>query len=182
MTVEEKTIKSEIIYKGKILNLRKDKVTVKNGTSYREIIEHNGGAVTVPITKKGEIVLVKQYRKAAGRVLLEIPAGKIDPGEEPEHAAIRELREETGYRAGKVEHLIDIYPTPGYCEEILYIYFATDLESGETDFDENEAIDIVLIPFADAVSLVKSGEIMDAKTITGILLAENLMTGDVIYE
>ena len=101
MTFEEKTIKSERIYEGAIINLRRDEVTVQNGTSMREIIEHNGGAVLAAVTSEGKLVMVRQYRKPAGRVMLEVPAGKIDLGESAEAAAKRELKEETGYTAGK---------------------------------------------------------------------------------
>ena len=105
MTFEEKTIKSERIYEGAIINLRRDEVTVQNGTSMREIIEHNGGAVLAAVTSEGKLVMVRQYRKPAGRVMLEVPAGKIDPGESAEAAAKRELKEETGYTAGKIKFL-----------------------------------------------------------------------------
>ena len=97
MTFEEKTLKSERIYEGAIINLRRDKVTVQHGTSYREIVEHNGGAVLAAVTDRGRLVMVRQFRKPAERVMLEVPAGKIDPGEKPEEAAVRELKEETGY-------------------------------------------------------------------------------------
>ena len=102
MTFEEKTLKSERIYEGTIINLRRDKVTVQHGTSYREIVEHNGGAVLAAVTDRGRLVMVRQFRKPAERVMLEVPAGKIDPGEKPEEAAVRELKEETGYTAGTV--------------------------------------------------------------------------------
>ena len=114
MTFEEKTISSERIYEGAIINLRRDEVTVQNGTSYREIIEHNGGAVLAAVTDEGKMVMVRQYRKPAGRVMLEVPAGKIDSGEEPLSAAIRELKEETGYTATEVKFMTSFYPSVGY--------------------------------------------------------------------
>ena len=127
MTFEEKTLKSEKIYDGAIINLRRDKVTVQGGTSYREIIEHNGGAVIAALTEDRRLVMVRQYRKPADKVMLEVPAGKIDPGEMPLEAAVRELKEETGYTASKVEFLTEFYPSVGYSEERLYLYLCTGL-------------------------------------------------------
>ncbi len=180
MTFEEKTIDSEIIYKGAILNLRKDKVEVLNGTSYREIIEHNGGAVILAMKDDGTVVMVKQYRKAQDRIMLEVPAGKIDLGEEPEVAAKRELKEETGYTAKNIRLLTEMMPTPGYSEEILYIYLATGLIAGETDFDENEAIDIIEYSINDLSNMVMSGEIQDGKSQVAILMAKNLYDRNLI--
>ena len=150
MIFEEKTIKSDRIYEGSILNLRRDKVTVLHGTSYREIVEHNGGAVLAAITDEGKMVMVRQFRKPAERVMLEVPAGKIDPGEKPEETAKRELAEETGYRARHVRYLTEFYPSVGYAEEVLYLYLCTGLTPGETNFDENEAIDIEEYPIGAA--------------------------------
>ena len=176
MTFEEKTIKSERIYEGKIINLRKDKVVVLHGTSEREIVEHNGGAVLAAVTPEGKLVMVRQYRKPAGRVMLEVPAGKIDPGEKPEVTAARELKEETGYTAGKVEYLMDFYPSVGYSEEVLYLYLCTDLTPGETNFDENEAIDIEEYEIDELCGMVMRSEIHDAKTIIAILAVKNLLS------
>lgn len=175
MIFEEKTLESEIIYKGAILNLRKDKVTVKNGTSYREIIEHNGGSCAVAITKENKIVMVKQFRKPLDDVVLEIPAGKIEKGEDHKETIIRELREETGYTGQNIKFLSKFYPSVGYTTEALYIYLATDLIPGETDFDENEAIDIVEIDFDEAVRMVYDGRITDGKSVIGILMAKGVM-------
>lgn len=174
MFFEEKTISTERIYEGAILNLRRDKVTIHSGeTSFREIIEHNGGAVAVPITSDGKIVMVRQYRKALEQAVLELPAGKIEKGEEPLATIIRELQEETGYSAGKVEFLTAFYPSVGYTNEVLYIYIATDLTPGETNYDEHEAMDILELEFDEAHNMVVTGEIQDAKTMLGILLAKN---------
>lgn len=170
MTFEEKTLSSEKIYDGAILNLRRDKVTVQHGTSYREIIEHNGGAVLAAVTDEGKLVMVKQYRKPAERVMLEAPAGKIDPGEEAFAAAVRELKEETGYTANKVEFLTQFYPSVGYSEEILYLYLCTELTPGETAFDENEAIEIEEMEIDELLTMIMRGEINDAKTIIAIFM------------
>lgn len=175
MTFEEKTIKSERIYEGAIINLRRDEVTVQNGTSMREIIEHNGGAVLAAVTGEGKLVMVRQYRKPAGRVMLEVPAGKIDPGESAEAAAKRELKEETGYTAGKIKFLMQFYPSVGYSEEILYLYLCTDLTPGETNFDENEAIDIEEYEINRLHKMVMDGDVQDAKTIIAIMTVKNLL-------
>ena len=181
MVFEEKTISSEYIYKGAILNLRKDKVTVINGESYREIIEHNGASAVGALTKNGTMIMVKQYRKPAEKVLLEVPAGKRDGDEPFEHVAIRELKEETGYSAGKIEYLGMMYGSPGYSEEELHLYVASDLTSGDTDFDDNEAIDIYEYPLEELVDMVLSGEIEDAKTQIIILkVAEKIRKGEII--
>lgn len=178
MTFEEKTLKSERIYQGAILNLRKDQVTVQNGTSYREIIEHNGGAVLAALTAEEKMVMVRQYRKPAERIMLEVPAGKIDPGEEPLHAALRELKEETGYTAGKVAFLTKFYPSVGYSEEILYLYLCTDLTPEETCFDENEAIDIEEMDLDTLFHMAMSGEIEDAKTLIAIFMVRALTAAE----
>ena len=176
MTFEEKTLSTEMIYEGTILNLRRDKVTVMEGESYREIVEHNGGAVLAALKDDGTMVMVKQYRKPAERVVLEVPAGKIDPGEAPEVTAIRELKEETGYTAGKVQKLLQCYPSVGYSKEILHFYLCTDLTEGETDFDENEAIDVELYPVDELVDMILRGEIQDGKSQIAILMVKQMLT------
>ena len=175
MTFEEKTLKSEKIYEGTIINLRRDKVTAQGGTSYREIIEHNGGAVIAALTEDKKLVMVRQYRKPAGKVMLEVPAGKIDKGEKPLEAAVRELKEETGYTASKVEFLTEFYPSVGYSEERLYLYLCTGLTPGETCFDENEAIEIEEIDLDRLFKMAMSGELDDAKTIIAILMVKALV-------
>ena len=175
MTFEEKTLKSEKIYEGTIINLRRDKVTAQGGTSYREIIEHNGGAVIAALTEDKKLVMVRQYRKPADKVMLEVPAGKIDPGEMPLEAAVRGLKEETGYTASKVEFLTEFYPSVGYSEERLYLYLCTGLTPGETCFDENEAIEIEEIDLDRLFKMAMSGELDDAKTIIAILMVKALV-------
>lgn len=177
MTFKEKTISSEMIYKGHILNLRKDTVTVINGTSVREVIEHNGGAVLAALTDDGKMIMVEQFRKPLERVVLEVPAGKIDPGEQPLETAKRELKEETGYTADNVEYLTRIYPSVGYSEEALYVYLCTGLTSGETDFDDNEALNIKAFDIDELVDMVMSGKIQDAKSAVAILMVKRLQEG-----
>lgn len=172
MTFEEKTISSEMIYKGAILNLRKDKVEVINGgTSYREIVEHRGGVAVVALKDDGKVIMVKQFRKPIERVILEIPAGKIEEDEDPEKTAIRELKEETGYTPGKTEFLGKIYPSVGYSKEALYLYLCTELTEGETEFDENEAIDTLEMDLDDLFSMAVKGELEDGKTVVAIMQA-----------
>ncbi|HKK96471.1 MAG TPA: NUDIX hydrolase [Anaerovoracaceae bacterium] len=171
MTFKEETIKSEMIYEGNILNLRKDTVRVKNGISFREIVEHNGGAVVVAITDNNKILMVSQFRKPFDKDVFELPAGKLDGEENPKDAALRELKEETGYTAKNIQLLTSLYPSVGYTNEILYIYLCTDLEPGETDFDDNEAIDIYEYDLELLVGMVLAGKIHDGKTIAGILIA-----------
>ncbi len=174
MTFEEKTLETQMIYEGAILNLRRDKVTVMEGTSYREIIEHNGGAVIAAVKKDGRMIMVKQFRKPAERVMLEVPAGKIDAGEEPMAAALRELKEETGYTAGHIQKLTQMYPSVGYSQEILHLFLCTDLEEGETAFDENEAIDIEEYDVDVLNDMVMSGQIQDGKSQLAILMVKQL--------
>ena len=164
MTFEEKTLDSEMIYRGAILNLRRDKVTVINGESYREIIEHNGGALVAALTDENKLVMVKQYRKPAGRIMLEVPAGKRDGSESGEEVARRELKEETGYSAKEIVPLGSLYTSPGYSEEVLDMYLAMGLTKGETDFDDNEAIDIEEYPIDELVEMIMKGTIQDGKT------------------
>ena len=174
MVFEEKTISSERIYEGKILNLRKDKVHVKdNKTSYREIVEHNGGVALAAITPEGRMVMVKQFRKAAEKAILEVPAGKIEKGEDHALTAERELKEETGYSAGKIEFITSFYSSIGYSTEVIYLYLATDLTPGETDFDDNESIEILEYDLPELKKMIFSNEIEDAKTIAAILLVES---------
>ena len=175
MTFEEKTLSTEMLYKGAIINLRRDKVTVENGTSYREIIEHNGGAVLAAVTEDGKMIMVKQYRKPAERVMFEVPAGKIDPGEEAFSTAVRELNEETGYTATEVKKLTEFYPSVGYSEEVLHLYLCTGLVAGETCPDENEALDVLAVDVDELFGMVMRAEIRDAKTIVAIMMVKELI-------
>ena len=169
--VEEKTLSSEMLYEGKILNLRRDKVTVRDGrASYREIVEHNGGVVMLGLTGDGRIPMIRQYRKAAGQVMLELPAGKLEKGEDPAEAALREFKEETGYTAESVRNVAEFYTTVGYSEEILHVFFAEDLEEGSTDFDDSESIETTLYQPEELYRLIDEGELNDGKTLIALLL------------
>ena len=175
MTFEEKTIESELIYKGRILNLRKDKVTTINGTSEREIIEHNGASAIGALTENNGLIMVKQYRKPMDKVLLEVPAGKRDGDETFENVAIRELKEETGYTAGELIHLGGMYPSAGYSDEMIHLYLARNLTPGDTNFDDNEALDIIEYPLDELVDMVMSGQIEDGKSQIVILKIAELL-------
>jgi ADP-ribose pyrophosphatase len=171
MVYEEKTLSSEMLYTGKIINLRRDVVTTKGGReSAREIVEHNGGVVIVARTDDNKVPLVSQYRKAAEKVVLEIPAGKLEAGEDPKAAALRELKEETGFSARNIRWLTDAYSSIGYSTEVLHFYLATGLTPGETDFDEGEAIDVSLMDVDELRGMALRGELEDQKTIVAILM------------
>lgn len=171
MVFHEKTVNREIIYKGKILNLRRDTVKVKSGkTSYREIIEHNGGSVAVAITDDKKVLLVKQYRQAMEKEMLELPAGKIEPGEDPLETMKRELVEETGYSADNMKLIGKFNPSVGYTSETLYIYLATGLTKGKTNFDPDEDIELFEVDIEKALEMIVNGDITDGKTMAGILL------------
>lgn len=176
MNREEKRLNGEYLYKGKIINLRVDDALISNGNvAKREVIEHNGGVCVAALTDKNEILLVKQFRYPYMEFTLEIPAGKRDGNEEPFECGVRELREETGAIADTVISLGEMYPTPGYCTEILWMYAAKGLSFGETDLDEDEFIEVQKVPLEEAVQMVLKGEIKDAKTQTAILKVNELI-------
>ena len=171
MNLEEKQLSAEYIYKGRIIKLRRDEALLPNGkTASREIIEHNGGVCVAALTDNDEILMVRQFRYPYGEVVLEIPAGKRDSKDEnPLECGKRELREETGATAQKFIDLGQLYPTPGYCGEIIWLYGATGLTFGETDFDDDEFLTVEKIPLEECVQMILSGEIKDAKTQTAVL-------------
>lgn len=170
MIVEEKTVKSERIYTGKIINIRVDTVELPyKKYSKREIVEHPGAVGIMPITPDRNIILVKQFRKPVEEVLLEIPAGLIEHGEESNQCAVRELKEETGYTANKLKKLFEYYSTPGFSDEKIHIYLAEEVVEGIACPDENEYIEIVKMPVNEALKKVRMGEIKDAKTVMAVL-------------
>ena len=174
MLYEEKTMKSERIFEGKVLTLRVDTIELPNKKySKREIIEHSGGVAIVAVTDEWEIVLVKQYRKAIEDFLLELPAGKLEYGEDPLECGKRELKEETGYTAGSMELLSETYSSPGYSTEKIYIYLARDLVAGESALDEGEYLEVDKIKIEKLIEMVNNNKIKDSKTINGILIAQN---------
>ncbi|QNU65337.1 NUDIX hydrolase [Ruminiclostridium herbifermentans] len=180
MEYTEKTLKTEDIYNGNIIKVQKQTVSLPNGKeATRDIVLHPGASVVIPINEKGELYLVKQFRKPLDITTLELPAGKLDSAEEdPKICAERELMEETGLRAGKIEHLISIHTTPGFCNEVIHMYTATELTQGEACADEDEFLDVEKIHVSELVDMILSHKITDAKTIIGILMAEKIIKGN----
>lgn len=171
MNLIEKQLKSEYYYKGKIVSLRIDDALLPNGqTAKREIIEHNGGVCVAALDSENNLLMVKQFRYPYGEVIYEIPAGKRNSlYEDPLLCGMRELKEETGATAEKYTFLGELYPTPGYCSEIIWIYAATNLSFGDAQPDEDEFLSVEKIPFQKALEMVLSNEIKDAKTQVAIL-------------
>lgn len=169
---EEKTIKSETIYDGKVVKLQVDDVRLPNGKqSKRELIKHPGAVSVIPITKDNKIVLVEQYRKPLEKSIIEIPAGKLEPGEVPEITAVRELEEETGYTTRHLTKVTSFYTSPGFADELMYIYLAKDLEKlrAPKALDEDEFVEVLEVTLEEAKKLVEEQRIHDAKTNYAIL-------------
>ncbi|ENR2669463.1 NUDIX hydrolase [Staphylococcus pseudintermedius] len=165
MHFEEKTISKESIYKGKIIEVEKHKVSLPNNeTAYREVVKHNGAVAICALTPDQQVILVKQYRKALEQELLEIPAGKLEPGEDRESAAMRELEEETGYKVKKLTLIGEVYGTPGFSNEKISVYFADNLVEGKVNLDEDEFVEKVLYSLDDVKKAVEARTIEDAKT------------------
>lgn len=167
MNLEEKQLTSKTIYKGKIITLKVDEVELPDGTtSYREYVNHSGGAAVL-LVKDKNVLFVKQFRYAYGKAIYEIPAGKLNEGEDSKLAAARELEEETGYRA-KLVHAFDLYPSPGYTSEIIHVYFAESYEFVGQKLDDGEFLNYEFIPLDEVVKMLERGEICDAKSVSAI--------------
>lgn len=174
---EEKTIHTEKIYDGKIISLQVDDVQLPNGkTSKRELVKHPGAVAVIPITPDKKILFVEQYRKPLERSLIEIPAGKLETGEDPEITAIRELEEETGYTTKKLTYVTSFYTSPGFADELIYIYLTDELERLEQSIpgDEDEFVELVELTLDEAEKYVKQQRIHDAKTNFAILYLQTL--------
>lgn len=170
MNLSEKPLSADYKYRGRIINLRVDTAELPNGaTATREVVEHPGGVCVAALTEDGCLLFVRQFRYPYQTVLLELPAGKLDPGEDPLEAGKRELREETGAKASRYESLGTLYPSPGYCGEIIHLYAASGLTFGETAPDEDEFLEVEKIPLEEAARMVLEGEIPDAKTQAAVL-------------
>ena len=157
------------IYRGRVVHLGVETVALPNGATVElEVIRHPGASAVVPLTDDGRVLLIRQYRHAAGGFIYEIPAGKLDPGEDPVSCAARELEEEIGYRAGHLEHLLTFFTTPGFTDEIIHIYLATGLTAGTQQLEHDEILTVVPLPLADALARIRDGTIRDGKTIIGL--------------
>ncbi len=163
---------SQKIFSGLIFEVERDRLREESGLEIvREVVRHPGGAGGLPVFADGRVALVRQYRHPARRELLEIPAGRIERGETPAECAAREIEAEVGARVGHLEKLAEFYTTPGFCEEKLYVYLATDLTPAPRQLDDDEVIEILYLPLAEAVRLAQQGGIEDSKTIIALLLA-----------
>lgn len=176
MELTEKTLSSEEIFDGKILHVRRDTVLLPNGhQSFREVVDHPGGVCVLALDDQGRALLVSQFRYPYMEVLRELPAGKLERGEDPALAARRELLEETGATAGSFQSLGELYPSPGYCGEIIRMYLARELTFGEAAPDEDEFLRVERVDFHQLVDQVLAGQIRDAKTIVAVLKARLLL-------
>ena len=177
MELWEKTLESALLYEGKILRLRRDRVLLPNGReTTREVVEHPGGVCILPVDQEGNVLFVRQYRYAYGTVLLELPAGKLEPGEDPYEAALRELEEETGYRTSGLTSLGEVYPTPGCMDEVLHLYYTDRLIPSAQRLDEDEFLQVEKMPLKEAAAMVLDGRLPDGKSQIA-LLKYLLLTG-----
>jgi ADP-ribose pyrophosphatase len=174
LNLEEKSIAREYKFKGKIVNVRVDTVILPNGkSSFREVVEHPGAVAIVPIDSGENVFFVRQFRKACEKTILEVPAGKLEAGENPIDCACRELQEEIGMFPHKLDLLSVFYTSPGFSNELIYLYLARELQSFSIEKLDDEFLRIVKIPFARAVEKSINGEFEDAKTLVGLLLARS---------
>lgn len=175
---EEKTIQSEVLYIGKVITLQVDEVFLPDGNkSSREIVKHPGAVAIMAITEDKKIVLVEQYRKALERSIIEIPAGKIEPGEPPEETARRELEEETGYTTSSLQYVQSFATSPGFADEVIHLYFAENIEkmSIKATLDEDEFVEVLYVTIEEMESLVTNNKIYDAKTAFACLWLKDYM-------
>ena len=176
---EEKTIHSERLYEGKVINLKVDDVSLPNGKqSKRELIEHPGAVAIIAVTDEQKIIMVEQYRKALERSLVEIPAGKLEPGEAPETTAMRELEEETGYSAQKLEKLISFSTSPGFADEVVHLFLAVGLHKAVNGAvtDDDEFVELMEVTVADAEEMIRNERIYDAKTAYAVQWVKNYLS------
>lgn len=160
---------SKSIYNGRVITLNIDTVTLPNGVTIDlEMVRHPGAAAVVPLKEDGKVILIRQFRHAAGGFIYEIPAGKLHPGEDPIVCAGRELEEEVGYRAGRFELLSSIFTAPGFTDEVIHIYKATELTSGRQQLDRDEVLEVIELPLQEAIRMIETGAIRDAKSIVGL--------------
>lgn len=176
MNMTEKTIGSEKIFDGRVIRVRRDTVELPNkNTSTREVVEHPGGVAIVPIDNDGNVYMVRQYRYPLKRLCLELPAGKLEYGEDHRECGLRELGEETGMEAGSFEYLGVFCPSPGFCQELIHIYLATNLKEGKIHLDEDEFLEVEKYPLNDLIQMIHEGKLQDGKTVIGLLLAKDVL-------
>ncbi|MBQ8922726.1 MAG: NUDIX hydrolase [Oscillospiraceae bacterium] len=175
--LHEEKLSSEEIYDGKILHVTRDTVRLEDGTeALREVVHHPGGACVVPLTDEGDVLMVRQFRYPHGRETLEIPAGKLEYGENPEICAVRELKEEVGAVSGRIESLGCLYPTPAYDKEVIHMYLARELTlTNQQALDSDEFLDVIRMPLKEAVEMVMRDELPDAKTQIALLKTARLL-------
>ncbi len=177
MHLEEKQLTSELKYDGRIVKLYADTALLENGdTTLREVIRHPGGVCVVALTEENDVLFVRQFRYPHGKVLLEIPAGKLEYGEDHRACGLRELKEETGCTCDSFEYLGNLLPTPAYDTEVIHMYIARGLHSGEQHLDDNEFLEVEKIPLDKAVEMIMNNEISDAKTQVAILKTKMLLS------
>ena len=170
----EVTKKITPIYQGKVIDLQVEEVELPNGrTAQREIVKHPGAVAIIPITAEGKLVLVRQFRKALGKEIYEIPAGKLEKGEDPLQCAVRELEEETGFTAQSMNRIASFYTSPGFADEIIYLYIAEQLVGGVAQPDEDEFVETKIVTIEEAQDLIEKEKIHDAKTMFAILYWQN---------
>lgn len=176
MEFKEEMVSQETVYEGVIVNVRRDKARLMDGRiTNREVVEHPGGVAVFAMDDQGRVALVRQYRYPMGEETLELPAGKLEPGEDPRGSGLRELAEETGLVPGTFEDMGCLYSSPGILAERIYLYFAKDLTQGPTHPDDGEFVETVWLPYQDLVDKARRGEIKDGKTLVGILKASFLL-------
>ncbi len=176
MRLYEETLESNTIYEGKIITLKRDKVKLENGNiAYREVVNHSGGVGVIALNENGEIYMVKQFRYPYKKTILEIPAGKLNKGEDPLECGKRELCEECGVKAKNYISLGEIYPSTGYVDEVIHLYLATSLSKSQQKLDDDEFLDVLILPFEKVVKMVMSGEITDSKTVSAVLKTDYLI-------
>lgn len=164
-------ISSQKVFEGRVFNVTVDTVREGELTYQREVVHHHGSAVILPLFDDGTVALVRQYRHPAVRYLLEAPAGTLDEGERPDDGAARELQEELGLVAARMEKLSEFFVSPGFCEEKMWVFLATELTQGPQRLEEDEVLEVVRLPIEEALEMITSGEIQDAKTIIALILA-----------
>lgn len=178
MELKEKRLTSKLVYNGGLLKVYYDTVELINGkTAWREVIRHPGAVVMVPVDHQGNVYLERQFRYPYNRVVVEVPAGKLEWGEQPDDAARRELKEEIGATAGRWTFLGEMLPTPGFCDELQRVYLAQDLTFGETHPDEDEFLDVFKVPLTEALDMAADGRIQDSKTVAALFRADRAMRG-----